>query len=83
MKNAVIVVAALEKLTGSGTIQEGERVVVVSTAHGLKFADTKVAYHRGGLDGLASPLANPPVETAPTLEAILGVLDERLGVRPG
>ena len=41
-----------------------ERVVVISTAHGLKFGDFKTAYHEGRLDGITSKHANRPVFAA-------------------
>jgi threonine synthase len=52
----------LQKLVRSGRVARGSRVVVVSTAHGLKFPDFKVGYHRGGLAGVEGRHANPPVE---------------------
>ena len=42
----------------------GERVVVISTAHGLKFSDFKVGYHDGTLPGIASPLREPRSQAA-------------------
>ena len=42
-----------------------ERVVVVSTAHGLKFAEQKTAYHMGLIPGLPSTYANRPLEIGP------------------
>ena len=44
-----------------GEIQPHERVVVVSTAHGLKFTGFKTGYHEGRLDEVESEHANPPV----------------------
>ena len=46
--------AALIKLRERGIIAPSDRTVVVSTAHGLKFTQSKVAYHTGTIDGLAS-----------------------------
>ena len=46
--------AALIKLRERGVIAPSDRTVVVSTAHGLKFTQSKVAYHTGTIDGLAS-----------------------------
>ena len=37
-------------------------MVVISTAHGLKFTDFKRRYHEGKLRGLATRYANRPVE---------------------
>jgi threonine synthase len=41
-----------------------ERVVVISTANGLKFADQKIAYHAGTLPGIQRTQQNRPVEIA-------------------
>jgi threonine synthase len=38
--------------------------VVISTAHGLKFADQKIAYHSGALEGIQGTLPNRPVEVS-------------------
>ena len=37
-------------------------MVVISTAHGLKFADQKIAYHSGTLEGIQGTQQNRPVE---------------------
>lgn len=73
-----VALAAVEKLTAQGVIAKGARVVVVSTAHGLKFADFKVGYHRGTLEDVKSQLANPPVELPASLEAVREALDSLL-----
>ncbi len=44
-----VALAAARKLVEIGTIAKGSRVVVISTAHGLKFAEQKAAYHLGKL----------------------------------
>ena len=36
-------------------------MVIISTAHGLKFTPFKVGYHEGTLAEVESDLANPPV----------------------
>jgi threonine synthase len=56
-----VALAVLMKLVQRGEIQRDERVVVISTAHGLKFTSFKVGYHEGTLDEVESELANPPV----------------------
>lgn len=56
-----VALAVLEKLVARGTIPKNERVVVVSTASGLKFPDFKVGYHQGTLEGIAATYANKPV----------------------
>jgi threonine synthase len=59
-----VALAALEKLVKRGAIKRNERVIVLSTAHGLKFVDFKVKYHALDLKGIASDWANPPIELA-------------------
>ncbi len=44
-----VALAALEKLVARGQIGPEQRVVVVSTANGLKFTDFKTRYHEGKL----------------------------------
>jgi threonine synthase len=56
-----VALAVLEKLVARGEIGARERVVVISTATGLKFPDFKIKYHQGALDGVADTYANRPV----------------------
>jgi threonine synthase len=74
-----VALAALEKLAANGTIRRGERVVLISTAHGLKFSDFKVGYHEATLPGLRSPLRNESVKLAPTLGAVHDAIAARFG----
>lgn len=75
-----VALACLEKLVHAGTIAKDERVVVISTAHGLKFTEFKSAYHRGELP-FDAPLANRPIELGEdpdeVVAAIHRALDER------
>ncbi|OQA40876.1 MAG: Threonine synthase [Chloroflexi bacterium ADurb.Bin325] len=57
-----VALAAARKLAAAGVIQPGQRVVVVSTAHGLKFSEFKVGYHEGALADVVARHRNPPVE---------------------
>jgi len=74
-----VALAALEKLAARGEITRGQRVVVISTAHGLKFSDFKVGYHDGTLPGLSSPLRNPGVQLPATLGAVQDAITARFG----
>jgi threonine synthase len=56
-----VALAALRKLIDRKIIKTSDRVVVVSTAHGLKFADQKTAYHLGTLPGIKPNYQNLPV----------------------
>ena len=76
-----VALAVLFKLVARGEIKAGDRVVVVSTAHGLKFTDFKVGYHQRSLPEVISRHANPPLELPPDArqvkEAIARELDRR------
>jgi threonine synthase len=54
--------AALRKLVERNIIRSHERVVVISTANGLKFAEQKIAYHAGTLAGIHASRQNRPLE---------------------
>ncbi|MFQ5639749.1 MAG: threonine synthase [bacterium] len=57
-----VALAAFLKLVHKGEIKPEQRVVVISTAHGLKFVDFKIAYHEQRLQDVRSKFANDPVE---------------------
>jgi threonine synthase len=65
-----VALAALEKLVKRGAIKRNERVIVLSTAHGLKFVDFKVRYHELRLAGIASDWANPAIELPADYDAV-------------
>lgn len=48
-----VALSALTKLRERGVIAPSDRTVVVSTAHGLKFTQSKVEYHSGTIPGMA------------------------------
>lgn len=70
--------AALEKLAGRGLVNPKDRVVVVSTAHGLKFPQFKIDYHWGENGELNSPLANTPVKVKDSPQAVKSAIYDRL-----
>jgi len=58
-----VALAALEKLCARQLVRRGDRVVVISTANGLKFTDFKTRYHEAALPGVPHPRhANRTVE---------------------
>ena len=69
-----VALAALRKLVSRGTIRRSDRVVVISTAHVLKFVDFKLRYHRFGLEEIEPDVANPPID----LPANYDVVRDRL-----
>jgi threonine synthase len=73
-----VALAALVKLKARGLVQPDERVIVVSTANGLKFSEFKVGYHRGALEGVTPRYANLPVELPADFDAVRRTIDERV-----
>jgi len=74
-----VALAALIKLKNRGVVGEDERVIVISTAAGLKFTEFKVGYHRGSLEGVKARHQNLPVEVAADFDAVRRAIDERVG----
>ncbi len=74
-----VALAVLEKLVNRGEIKPTERVVVISTAHGLKFADFKVGYHESKLRDIMSASANPPVYLKADNQVVKDEISKRLG----
>jgi threonine synthase len=75
-----VALAVLIKLLKSGKIDKSERAIVISTAHGLKFADFKVRYHEGAME-FPSQYANKPIELPPRVEAVKEALAQSLKQR--
>jgi threonine synthase len=71
-----VALAATIKLVQRGVIKPTDRVVVISTAHGLKFSNFKVDYHEGTLPDVVSTHANRPIELPPDLDTVRRVIDE-------
>ena len=71
-----VALAALMKLAQSGQIQRRDRVIVISTASGLKFPDFKIGYHERSLEGVESQYANSPVELDPDYDDIRRTIDQ-------
>ena len=75
-----VALAALIKLLKAGKIDKSERVVVISTAHGLKFVEMKVKYHQKEL-GFPCRYANQPIELPARLDAVKDALKKALKER--
>jgi len=72
-----VALAVLMKLLKAGKIDKNERVVVISTAHGLKFIEMKVNYHQKKL-GFPCRYANRPIELPARLDAVKSALKKAL-----
>ncbi len=65
-----VALASLIKLKQKGIIEEKETVVVISTAHGLKFVEFKVQYHKKELPNIHSQYVNQPIMIEPEITKI-------------
>jgi threonine synthase len=73
--HTAVALAALEKLVKRGVVKKSDRVIVVSTANGLKFTEFKVRYHDRAIAGVATPYANPPVELPADYARVVDALE--------
>jgi threonine synthase len=73
-----VALAVLFKMIERGDIQRDDRVIVISTAHGLKFTDFKVGYHEQTLDDVIARHRNPPVELPADYDAVQRAIDEAI-----
>lgn len=75
-----VALAALIKLRERNVIGPNDRTVVVSTAHGLKFTQSKVDYHSKIIPGMACQFANPPVAVKEDIGAVMDVLKAKFSI---
>lgn len=73
-----VALAVLFKLVERKIIGSTDRVVVISTAHGLKFTRFKVGYHEGKLDEVESQFANPVINLPPDMNLVRDTIAKRL-----
>jgi threonine synthase len=71
-----VALAVLTKLVQRGEIRSTARVVVISTANGLKFTDFKLKYHEGALEGVDGTYARRPVELPHDYDAVRKAIDK-------
>jgi threonine synthase len=65
-----VALAVLGKLVDRRDVQPEHRVVVISTAHGLKFTRFKVGYHDREQSEVIARYANPPLELPADVDAV-------------
>jgi threonine synthase len=65
-----VALASLVKLVQREEIKKTDRVVVISTASGLKFTDFKIRYHEGKIEGVDSQQPNRPILLPNEYEAV-------------
>ena len=73
-----VALAATTKLVQSQVIPPSSRVVVISTAHGLKFAEFKTKFHEGRLPEVNRSLQNLPIQVPAETAAVRDVINGRI-----
>ena len=73
-----VALAVLFKLVERGEIKSSDRVVVISTAHGLKFTNFKAGYHDQTLADIVARHANPPLELPADYPAVSEAIDRAM-----
>jgi threonine synthase len=74
-----VALAVLFKLVERREILPQDRVVLISTAHGLKFTGFKVGYHEGTLAQVVAHHANPPLELPADCAAVRDAIGQAIG----
>lgn len=72
--NSGAAAAGYKKLREKNIITKDELVVIISTAHGIKFSQMKMNYHKKLLKNIRTDRANLPVSLPATIEAIENVI---------
>lgn len=76
--HTAVAFTTLKKLRNKDIIQKNESVVIISTAHGLKFTEFKVQYHKNELKGIHSDYKNEPIILPPDINKIKEVIKNKL-----
>ena len=65
-----VALAVLEKLVKRGEIKKHERVIVISTANGLKFTDFLSKYHADKIRAVDTEFVYRPIELPAEYDAV-------------
>ena len=73
-----VAITAFEKLVKKKIIKKSDKVVIISTAHGLKFVDFKINYHLEQLEGISNQFSNHPIEVEADPDKVMKVLENNI-----
>ena len=73
-----VAISAFEKLVKKKVIKKSDKVVIISTAHGLKFVDFKINYHLEQLKDITSQFSNKPIEVEADPDKVMKVLESQI-----
>ncbi len=73
-----VALAALFKMVERGEIDASDRVIIISTANGLKFTDFKVGYHENRLNDVKAKHGHTPLELPARYEDVVRAINHTL-----
>ncbi|WP_462137503.1 threonine synthase [Candidatus Mycalebacterium sp.] len=73
-----VALAVFLKLQAKKTFKKKDKVVIISTAHGLKFVEFKIGYHEGKIPGSNKKLRNAPIELPNNYGAVRDAIFSRI-----
>lgn len=73
-----VALAVLFKLLDKGIIKKHHRIVIISTAHGLKFSEFKVNYHKNLIKSFKGKYRNTPIELKADADIVHKELEKRI-----
>jgi len=73
-----VAIAVFLKLNQRRLFKPNDRIILVSTAHGLKFVEFKIGYHRDEIKGVSSKYANMPIELPNDYKAVKDAIFNRI-----
>jgi len=73
-----VALAVFLKLQQKKMFNPKDKIVVISTAHGLKFVEFKIGYHKSELDDVLQKYANRPIELPNEYNAVVDTIDKNI-----
>ena len=73
-----VALAVFLKLQKRNMFNPKDKIVVISTAHGLKFVEFKIGYHKSELDEVLPRYANKPIELPNEYNAVVDTIDKNI-----
>ena len=73
-----VALAVFLKLHKKKLFNSNDKIVIISTAHGLKFIEFKIGYHKKELDEVFSKYANQPIELPNDYNAVIDAISKNL-----
>lgn len=75
-----VALAVFLKLQAKKVFKPKDRIVVISTAHGLKFVEFKIGYHKKQIEGIFSKYANAPIELPADYDTVRDTIFSKIAV---